>query len=825
MLLRSLRFSLLFALVGTPAVAQITPDGTLPTTVSSSDSLNFIIDGGAASGSNLYHSFSQFSVPTGGAAAFNNAPAVETIFVRVTGGRISTIDGILQTSGATDLFLMNPAGVVFGANAQLNLGGSLIGTTAEQIDFVDGSEFSAIDLINAPLLTVSTPVGLQLRQQSGSIEIENSGHRITPLSTEPGPRIDMGSPFGLRVNPGETLGLIGRSVDLIGGVVAVPGGQTILGGVEAGEVQLAFTPQGWNLGFEAVETFGDVSLSQAALVDGSGALTSLIQLYGHDITLSDGSYLLINSLGTRPGGDIEVTAANRLNFQDLNQSVNLSGTLYSQNLGLGAGANIAVTARHVGLVESGKLESITYTSADAGNINVQVTDDLEIVGVGPATFSGIGTSSLGEGDGGQISVSARNIRIADGGLISASTLGAGDSGEVHINASESVVITGFSPAFAIISGIVSISLSPFEGNANQVTVNTARLSLEDSGTIGATAFGSGNAGNVLVNASESIRIRGVADIPFRLERASIDSSVLAPSPIAQELGGLQPVPTGDSGNVEVTTSRLLVTDRAEVAVRNEGLGDAGDRLQIQADEVLLDQSGSINAISQSGNGGNIILNVSDLINLRGQSTINTEALSVGDGGNIAITTSLLVALSGENSDIVANAVSGDGGNIDITTQGLFGLEFREALTPENDITASSELGISGTVNVDNPDVDPNSGLVELPAELVDVSNQIATGCADESENSFVATGRGGLPLTPADDIGNQPWSDVRDLSAFMESSATILPSETVSANANAIIVEMNGWRRNAAGQIELVASADRADDAIAHATCGLGDRR
>ncbi len=126
------------------AHAQITSDGSLNTTVSQSGN-NFTITNGSRVGNNLFHSFSQFSVPTKGSAFFNNASDIQNIFSRVTGGNISNIDGLIKANGSANLFLLNSAGILFGANAKLDIGGSFLGTTANSIKFADGIEFSAIN--------------------------------------------------------------------------------------------------------------------------------------------------------------------------------------------------------------------------------------------------------------------------------------------------------------------------------------------------------------------------------------------------------------------------------------------------------------------------------------------------------------------------------------------------------------------------------------------------------------------------------------------------------------------------------------------------------
>ncbi|MGK7897428.1 MAG: filamentous hemagglutinin N-terminal domain-containing protein, partial [Xenococcus sp. (in: cyanobacteria)] len=149
------------------AIAQVTPDGTTNTTVNV-NSNNFTIEQGDRSGGNLFHSFGDFSIPTDGSASFNNAADIVNIFSRVTGGNISNIDGLLRANGGANLFLLNPAGIIFGEGARLDIGGSFFGSTADSIVFPDG-EFSASDLANPPLLTINAPIGLNLRDNPADI--------------------------------------------------------------------------------------------------------------------------------------------------------------------------------------------------------------------------------------------------------------------------------------------------------------------------------------------------------------------------------------------------------------------------------------------------------------------------------------------------------------------------------------------------------------------------------------------------------------------------------------------------------------------------------
>jgi large exoprotein involved in heme utilization and adhesion len=113
---------------------------------------------------------------------------------------------------------------------------------------------------------------------------------------------------------------------------------------------------------------------------------------------------------------------------------------------------------------------------------------------------------------------------------------------------------------------------------------------------------------------------------------------------------------------------LVVSDGAEVNVSNEGSGNAGE-LRVEADSISLDNEGKLRASTASGSGGNIELQVQDLILMRLNSLISAKADNNGNGGNITINAPFIVAVPGENSDIIANAEGGGrGGNINITTQ-------------------------------------------------------------------------------------------------------------------------------------------------------------
>ncbi|HEY9663766.1 MAG TPA: filamentous hemagglutinin N-terminal domain-containing protein, partial [Allocoleopsis sp.] len=119
------------------------------------------IDGGATRGENLFHSFQDFGVDEGRSVYFSNPVGIRNILSRVTGSNVSEILGVLGVLGDANLFLLNPNGIIFGPNAQLDVRGSFLASTGDRFSFADGSEFSAINPQAAPLLNVNISPGLQ----------------------------------------------------------------------------------------------------------------------------------------------------------------------------------------------------------------------------------------------------------------------------------------------------------------------------------------------------------------------------------------------------------------------------------------------------------------------------------------------------------------------------------------------------------------------------------------------------------------------------------------------------------------------------------------
>ncbi|MEL7243874.1 MAG: filamentous hemagglutinin N-terminal domain-containing protein [Cyanobacteria bacterium J06643_5] len=791
--------ALCFLLNANLVTAQIQADKTLP--INSNvikNGINFKINGGTVKGSNLFHSFKQFNIPKDGEAFFNNTNFIVNILTRVTGNTISNIDGIIKANGSANLFLMNPNGIIFGQNARLDIGGSFIGTSANSIIFADKTYFDALNSQEKPLLTVSVPTGLQFGENSQSITVQ-------PLSQ-------------LEVKSGNTLALVAGNIDIKEGILKSSQGNINLGSVDSGIVNISShnTSSSFDFNYQNITSFKDINL-QKALVDSSGFGNGSIKLQGRNIQIHNGSQLLIKNFGFQRAGDIKVKASESLQISGMSSDNMTNSSLINETFSKGVGGDIIVDTKRLEVKDGAVLESRTFSDAKGGNLNIKSEELVVLSGVSllnPNFISGIIASSFGSGNAGNITISTANLLIEDGANLSSITLGTGNGGDVNVN-TINLKLMGFNveanrPSFLSASTINN-------GNAGNLTINTSSLKILDGANLNTSTAANGGSGNITINASDFIEIDGSLDLFGFPVLSNINSSATVLPKRIRLLLNLNLLPSGASGDVTIKTPRLSITNGAEVSVKNQGTGDAG-RLEIYADSLKLNQQSSLAAATENGNGGNIFIETQDL-QLRNNSNITATAMNSGAGGNIEINTDTLVAL--ENSDITANAQNSFGGNVNINAQGVFGTREREEITNQSDITASSQLGasFSGTVELNTPGIDPSKGVNQLPVNVTDSSNQIASGCGANRGNTFVVTGRGGIPQNPSDRVNrNIIWSDIRNLSLHRQKPSN--SNQTTRISKQRRIIEATGFQFDELGKVELVVLKNNSPNFQQLSNCG-----
>ncbi|HEY9852262.1 MAG TPA: filamentous hemagglutinin N-terminal domain-containing protein [Leptolyngbyaceae cyanobacterium] len=800
-----------------PLQAQIVPDTTLPVnSLVAPNSNTIIINGGTPTGGNLFHSFSEFSLPTGNEAFFNNNLTIENIISRVTGSSISNIDGLIRANGTANLFLINPNGIIFGPNASLNIGGSFLASTANTINFADGTQFSATNPQPQSLLTVNVPVGLNFANNSATIRVQGTGHNFSAPNLSPILRGNNNS-TGLRVSPGKTLALVGGNLSLEGGILAAEGGHIELGSVGAGLVNLNLATQGWTFGYEGVQSFQDIQLSQKALADASGAGGGSISIQGRQLSIRDGSAVLIQNQGVQPAGSISVNALDSMEVIGISPDGMFPSSLFNETLGVGNGGDIAVSTRQLLIKEGSQIGARTFSTGKGGSITVSASDSFQLMEVSPINpifISNLTALTFSSGDGGNITVSTGQLTLLDGTNVASGTFGSGQGGDLVINAFKSIELDGVNQLTFFPSALAASATNT--GNAGKLILNTSRLIVRNGARIESSTAASGMAGSVTINASDSVEVSGT--VPGFVNPSLVSSSAIILDEVFRQILRLPDVPSGDSGNVTINTNQLRVTDGAQVTVRNDGTGRAGT-IAVNARSIFLDDRAGITASTASGSGGNIELQANNLLLMRRNSLISATSFGAGDGGNISTNSALLVAFPEENSDISADSIDQRGGNVTINSSAILGIEFRTKNTPESDITATGANSLlSGTVTINSQIVDPTSGLVDLPDDVVDPNALIAQGCPADRGNSFLITGSGGLPPVPTDVL---PTSyrvlddEVRNNEREQRGRGTreqsnISPDTNYSLSTtqeNAEIVEATGWITNNKGEVALIDAA------------------
>ena len=764
-------------------------DGTLNTRVTGNNR-DFTITEGTRSGVNLFHSFQEFSIPTNGRAIFNLTaqPSITSIFARVTGTNISNVNGVIQTIGGSNpgLFLMNPNGIIFGPQARLDIGGSFVGTTAQGIRFNGGELFDSSTPANV-LLNVQVPVGLQFGFRPAAIQVEGKGHGVTAANSRSAYRRNTNL-SELKVLPGRSLALVGGPIDMMGGVLVAPEGKIELGSVGDNARVGLF---GFGLDYSQVTDYAPIRLSERSLVDVSGQATGTIQIRSQDLTLNDGSILLAQNSGIRPNselGAIRVNSSGTILLEGGTRDRTIGSGIEVQALGSREGTAIDINARNLIVSDIARVSSIAFGTGSTGDIRVQASEGVSIeskVLNDPAQIAVILSLTSGSGNSGDIQIRTPLLRVTDNAVISAATLGAGAAGNVWVESDRIELSRG---------GTIGSS-SFVSGNAGTLNLFARQIELKEGGLISTNSLGSGNAGSILIDASEALILTGIYNNTPSAVRSTVRSAPL----ILQQLFGAPANATGNGGSITIRSPQVLLSNQAQINVRNEGSGEGGN-IDIQTERLGLDDRTSLVAATKVGTGGDIRLR-SQIIALRRESSISVTAGSRGQGGTIDIDTDVLLGL--ENSDIVANALLGTGGEIRIAADQIYGLQYRPQLTLENDITAISQFGLNGSVSIQNLRLNPNVEAIPLPIALPDSSQRISDRCNDSPKNRFIITGRGGLPKTPTWNLdSNRGWRDTRVLRSSLPVQ---LSAESRDEQMRSPLLEMSGWHRNSDGTIDLVA--------------------
>jgi filamentous hemagglutinin family protein len=623
--MKSIVLGILMSAIALPTQAQnlIVPDATLGNEGSIVENRPGFdaITGGATRGTGLFHSFNEFNVGDRGTVEFVARPEIQNIFARVTGGNVSNILGAIGTAiekgdgtlGSTtaNLFLLNPNGIVFGPNARLNLGGSFLATTASSFRFGGDQAFSAVNPQNAPLLTVSAPIGLQFGQQAGGIEVK--GATLT------------------RSSIGQSLALVGGNVNITNSTIQNLGGGQIEIGAIGGDEQIALTSglNGIELIYPDKLELKDIALSnstvQTVIANLPARTTAFgdLKIRGRSIAADNSFIVYFNTAGSQRG---ILSGALQLNADSLLLSTGAAVFTGGNDSNVPV-ADISIKTNDLRLRDRALILSGNGFGA-GGNIVIEAQGDILIEG-SPTDSSSIATVNLSGGsiNTSEIKISAKSVTLTNGALVNSILSGnqPGQAGDITISAQESIRVLGEGE----FPSNISSSAAARQGNVGSVILNAQKIEVRDGGAI-AVVGSAGTTGNLLIQASDSVTITGTTKAGIASE---IKNTTFRSSPDNYPLISDDSV---EGFGVRIAAKSLLLSDGGQIITISSGNGDSRGIAIDVTDALVVDGTASNLFFRTDGRGAGF--------NLTQIST--TKLNGTGDAGDIRIRARTVQVLAG-----------------------------------------------------------------------------------------------------------------------------------------------------------------------------------
>lgn len=613
------------------------------TTVTPGATGRYDITGGATSkdGKNQFHSFTRFGLNSGETANFISNQGIKNIFGRVVGGDASFINGLIKVSGGnSNLFLVNPAGIIFGSNARLDVPGSFFATTASSIGF-DNRWFNSTG-INDYAALVGTPSAFAFSAQSGSI-------------------VNVGK---LAVGNGQNLTLLGGTV-ISTGELSAPGGQITVAAVP-GENLVRLSQNGMLLSLEVSGPtgvsdstslpFSPLSLPRLLSGGGSDHATGLSTNSQGQVVLTGGE-----AISASPGTAIVSGAANVSTPNGTGGTVHVLGErvgLFSAKIdasGAEGGGTVRVGGDYRGggtlptanmtYVDGKSSIAINATRSGNGGSAVVWADGTTVFS-GNVNARGVSTVPNVGGVGGFVEVSGKKGLIFNG---SVDTRGTNGLGTLLLDP-ENIVVTDAAAgaddaAILANGGILGAATSPGLSSSSGSSLTISARALEG---ISATT-------NVVLEAFNDIKISDLADdrlsfqtttgsVTFRADADGNGTGLFAMNSrdtISTEGGAIaifgRQVTVGNllskGGNISLTSQGAIVGNN--ISASNPNNGRSGnvllEGLSVRAEKV--DVSGSRSA---------------GIVNLTAQNVLSVGGIA-GGSGNISLTGNEIDLKGGNNS--------------------------------------------------------------------------------------------------------------------------------------------------------------------------------
>jgi filamentous hemagglutinin family protein len=843
--------------ISQPQTTNITESG-LNTRVTTSGTTTFIDGGtrpGSASRPNLFHSFGDFSIGTGDTALFRaidvvggvntaySGSSIQNIIGRVTGNNPSSLSGTLDTISnfpTANLFLVNPNGILFGANSNINVGGSANFVAGDYLRMTDNALFFANPAQTSTLsvATVSS-FGFLAGNPLGTISIEGGTVRNTSALTLVGRDIVDGN--GNTTTPGILLtgGTLSNSDGRIN-LVSVGLPQDL---VKGGEIQATSLTSAPIASGHAFNTMGEIKLSRAR-IDTSGTTGGSVVIRGEQMTIDNGAIIAQktgNTSDSPAGIDIKLDGAFALNtsetiFETMGFNTHTSGA--------GDGGAIKIAASKVTLNYTGEqlfraavINSGTSGAGNGGDVVITATGDVSLhrVAITSDTVEVLPFGPVsGTGNAGSIVIKGENVTVTDSQISTNGVLATGNTGALEIETTSSVKLIGTSFVESV-SGSGQL--------AGNVTITAKELLMEGGAVITAHTQGAGNAGNIIIEADDLVIGGESPGPPSSIRNDSIEGATGNAGTIDLSVGRLTLNPQstissvgaggGNAGNVEVhglggkeSKADFITLNNSAIFAFTEGQGTGGN-ISVAANDVTLNSFAVISAgtssASATADGGSITFN-SNQLQLNNGSSINTASVRqfpgsttppvtpASDAGKISLTAQSLI-LNGQGTNISTDTEGiGNAGAITAIVRNLTLLNgasissstFGAGQAGTIKMEATEALAISGGSRVSSSSfLGPgNAGEVSLTAPTITLADSFSS-ISSTTDN----TGNAGLILIDGTTVGvtNGAIIDSSSLGAGNAGGVTITAQQQFTMEEGLIsVVSVSGGGTDA-GNITIAA--------------------
>lgn len=435
--------------------------------------------------------------------------------------------------------------------------------------------------------------------------------------------------------------------------------------------------------------------------------------------------------------------------------------------GVGNGGAIAIQGRSLSVLVGGIVGSSTGGRGNAGQIQVQVSDQITVAGVSSLTNQGAAIAATvtagAVGQGGTIDLQGQRVEVQDGGQISVNTSGRGDAGDIRIQGRESVLIRGSALEGLQPSQVGSSVAAGAIGNGGSIAIAAPSIAVLSGGLVGAITSGIGNAGQ--------IRLQGENQVTLGESAGSLLPTFI--------LAGVQPGAVGNGGDIEIQGHRVAIQNGVLLGTTTSGQGnagnvsiEAGDQLTIQGVGQPLRVSPQLAALlSQAG----IPLDPS-LLGFQYPNILvsGVDRTGVGQGGVVQLRAGSLTLGDGS---IVSTSTQGQGnaGRIEVQVRGDVNLQGRSPTGSTTQILSGAEVGAVG-----------NGGAIAIQA------NQLNLDDGSRISVSNASSGNAGQLNVSAQRIRLDQQSTLEGTSTSGQGGDLNLKADLLTLRRNSLISAVSG---------------------------------